>query len=139
MDIRSLMHRAVSFNRDREAIVHGSQRLTFTESWRRGLRLANALLALGLKPGDRVGSLEDNGIPAADFFVAAAIANIVRVPLYPRNSAETHGHMLGHTGCRRHRLGCLCRRVRWPVGHTTSARENYYPRRRLRKLASRLS
>ena len=29
----------------------------------------------------------------------AAIANLVRVPLYPRNSRESHLHMLGHTGC----------------------------------------
>ena len=100
MDIRGLMRRAVSFNSKREAIVHGQRRLTFAQSWQRGLRLANALLDMGLKPGDRVGSLEDNGIPAVDFFLAAPIANLVRVPLYPRNSAETHGHMLGHTGCR---------------------------------------
>ncbi|MBT4045784.1 MAG: AMP-binding protein [Rhodospirillaceae bacterium] len=100
MDIRSLMRRAVQFNCSREAIVHGDIRLTFEQSWQRGLRLANALLAMGLKPGDRVGSLEDNGIPAADFFVAAAVANLVRVPLYPRNKGETHVHMLGHTGCR---------------------------------------
>ncbi|MDP6875001.1 MAG: AMP-binding protein [Alphaproteobacteria bacterium] len=100
MDIRGLMRRAVSFNSDREAVAHGDRRLTFAQSWQRGLRLANALLEMGLKPGDRVGSLEDNGIPAVDFFVAAAAANLVRVPLYPRNSAETHAHMLGHTGCR---------------------------------------
>ena len=37
---------------------------------------------------------------AADFFVGAAIASLVRVPLYPRNSRESHLHMLGHTGCR---------------------------------------
>ena len=100
MDIRGLMRRAVNFNSEREAIVHGERRLTFAQSWQRGLRLANALLGMGLKPGDRVGSLEDNGIAAVDFFLAATIANLVRVPLYPRNSAETHGHMLGHTVCR---------------------------------------
>ena len=44
--------------------------------------------------------LEDNSIEAADFFLGAAIANVVRVPLYPRNARESHEHMLGHTGCR---------------------------------------
>lgn len=100
MDVRGLMHRAVKFNSDRTAIIHQDKRLTFAQSWQRGLRLANALLGMGLKPGDRVGSLEDNGLPAVDFFVAAAIANLVRVPLYPRNKLDTHAHMLGHTGCR---------------------------------------
>ena len=30
----------------------------------------------------------------------AAAANLVRVPLYPRNRRAAHEHMLGHTGCR---------------------------------------
>ena len=100
MDVRSLMRRAARFNAAREAVVHGDQRLTFQQAWERGLRLANGLLALGLRPGDRVGVLEDNCLSAADAFVGLTAANLVRVPLYPRNSREGHVHMLGHTGCR---------------------------------------
>jgi acyl-CoA synthetase (AMP-forming)/AMP-acid ligase II len=55
---------------------------------------------MGLKPGDRVGVLEDNSVEAADLFQAAAIANLVRVPLYPRNGRPAHTHMLSHTNCR---------------------------------------
>ena len=44
--------------------------------------------------------LEDNGLEAADFFLGTAAANVVRVPLYRRNSREAHGHMLRNTGCR---------------------------------------
>lgn len=100
MDVRRQMRRAAQHYADFEAIVHGERRYTFAEAWRRGLRLANALLDLGLKPGDRIGLLEDNSIEAADIFVGAAAANIVRVPLYPRNGREAHLHMLGHTNCR---------------------------------------
>ena len=100
MDVRTAMRRAVRFNKDREAIVWRDQRLTFQQSWARSARLANGLLAQGLKPGDRVGVLEDNSVEAADFFGAGAIANLVRVPLYPRNGREAHLHMLGHTDCR---------------------------------------
>ena len=75
-------------------------RLTYTEAWTRGLRMANALLSLGLEPGDRVGVLEDNTLESVDFFAGTAAANLVRVPLYPRNGAEAHEHMLSHTGCR---------------------------------------
>lgn len=100
MDVRTLMQQAVINHADRECVVHGERRLTFAEAWERGIRMANGLLALGLAPGDRVGVIEDNSIEAADFFHGAAIANLVRVPLYPRNGREAHVHMLSHTDCR---------------------------------------
>lgn len=94
------MRRSALFHRDELAIIDGDVRLTYGEAWERGLRMANALLALGLKPGDRVGVLEDNTFESVDLFCGAAAANLVRVPLYPRNSPEAHRHMLDHTGCR---------------------------------------
>src|SRR5205814_4250574 len=100
MDVRSLMRRSARFYADEEAIAHGDARLTFAEAWERGLRLANGLLALGLQPGDRVGVLEDNCLSAADAYLGLTAANLVRVPLYPRNSRAAHAHMLGHTGCK---------------------------------------
>ena len=100
MDVRTLMRRAAGHNAGREALVHGDARLSFAEAWERGLRLANALLALGLRPGDRVGVLEDNCLSAGDAFLGLGAANLVRVPLYPRNSRAGHTHMLDHTGCR---------------------------------------
>ena len=100
MDVTSAMRRAATFFADREAIVHGKDRLTFTQAWERGCRMANGLIGLGLRPGDRVAVLEDNSKEAADFFLGAGIANLVRVPLYPRNAHEAHLHMVGHTGCR---------------------------------------
>jgi acyl-CoA synthetase (AMP-forming)/AMP-acid ligase II len=100
MDVRSLMRRSAGFFAGEEGVVHGDTRLTFIQAWERGLRLANGLLALGLQPGDRVGVLEDNCLSAADAYLGLTAANLVRVPLYPRNSREAHAHMLGHTGCR---------------------------------------
>jgi len=100
MDVRSLMRRSAQFYARKEAIVHGNRRISFARAWQRGVRMANGLIGLGLKPGDRVGVLEDNSLEASDIFTGAAIANTVRVPLYPRNSAEAHLHMLGHTNCK---------------------------------------
>jgi acyl-CoA synthetase (AMP-forming)/AMP-acid ligase II len=94
------MRRAAQHYSDHEAIVHAGTRLSFAQAWERGVRLANGLLGMGLKPGDRVGVLEDNSVEAADLFQAAAIANLVRVPLYPRNGRPAHSHMLGHTNCK---------------------------------------
>ncbi|MFD7011941.1 class I adenylate-forming enzyme family protein [Rhodococcus jostii] len=100
MDVPSLMRQAMSFNRERTAIITEHETLTFAQMWDRGVRLANGLRELGIRPGDRVAGLEDNNLGAADFFLGAAIAGAVRVPLYPRNSAESHAHMVEHTGAR---------------------------------------
>lgn len=100
MDVRTLTRRSAQFYAQREAVVHRDRRLTFAEAWDRGVRLANGLIAMGLKKGDRVASLEDNRLESADLFLGAAIAGLVRVPLYPRNSREAHHHMTGHTGAR---------------------------------------
>ncbi len=100
MDVRALMAQSVRINSERVAVIHGARRLTFREAWDRGVRLANALIGLGLKPGDRVASLEDNCIEAADLIQACSIANLVRVPLYARNAREAHVHMIGNTACR---------------------------------------
>ncbi|MGB3734801.1 MAG: AMP-binding protein [Ilumatobacter sp.] len=100
MDVTGLMRQAAKFNAHRTAVVHGDRRLTYAEAWDRGIRVANGLLTLGLQPGDRVGVLEDNSIGAQDFFAGASIAGLIRVPLYARNSFDSHVHMLEHTGCR---------------------------------------
>jgi len=89
MDVRTQMRSAARCNARREAVAAGDRRLTFAEAWERGVRLANGLLALGLEPQDRVGVLEDNTLESADLFLGAAIANLVRVPLYPRNARES--------------------------------------------------
>lgn len=99
MDVRSLVIRAVSCWPDREAIVAGDTRLTFAEAWSRGLRMANLLGELGLKPGDSVGVLEDNSVEASDFMLGCIAGNLVRVPLYARNSRESHRYMLERADC----------------------------------------
>jgi acyl-CoA synthetase (AMP-forming)/AMP-acid ligase II len=99
MDMRSLFLRAVETWPDREAIAAGDVRLSFAESWERGLRLANVLREHGVRPGDRVAVLEDNTLEAADIYVGCTAANFVRVPLYVRNSGEAHRHMIRNTGC----------------------------------------
>ncbi|HUZ24229.1 MAG TPA: AMP-binding protein [Streptosporangiaceae bacterium] len=100
LDVRSAMRRSARFHRDLVAIRSGDRELTYGQAWDRGLRLANALIGLGLAAGDRVAVLEDNSIEAADFYLGSAIANLVRVPLYRRNSAGAHEHMIRHTGAR---------------------------------------
>jgi acyl-CoA synthetase (AMP-forming)/AMP-acid ligase II len=98
--VRDAMRRTAQWNRDRLAVVGGGRHLTFSQAWSRGCRLANALRAMGLKPQDKIAVLEENSLEAADFFLSTIIGNYVRVPLYKRNAAEAHAHMMRHTGCR---------------------------------------
>ncbi|GGM76087.1 class I adenylate-forming enzyme family protein [Dactylosporangium sucinum] len=98
MIVRDIMKRAVDRFGDHVALTQHGRSLTFGEAWERGCRMANLLSASGVRPGDRVASLEDNTIPAADLLLACTIGNFVRVPLYVRNATASHIHMVGHTG-----------------------------------------
>ena len=100
INVRDAMRQAAQWHGNRIAVVCGDRELTFKKAWDRGLRFANALLKLGLEPQDRVAVLEENGLEAADFLVATAIGNYVRVPLYKKNAPEAHAHMIRNTGCR---------------------------------------
>src|SRR6188472_3711199 len=100
MDVPSLMRQAMTLHRDRTAIVTEHRSLTFAEAWDRGVRTANGLRALGVRPGDRVASVEDNDLGAADLFLGAAIAGAVRVPLYARNARRAHQQMIEQTQTR---------------------------------------
>lgn len=99
-DVRTAMRNAAIFNGGRTAVISQGRSLTYAEAWNRGLRFAQALLSLGVQSGDRIAVLEDNCLASSDFFLATAISNTVRVPLYKRNSRESHAHMLRQSGSR---------------------------------------
>jgi acyl-CoA synthetase (AMP-forming)/AMP-acid ligase II len=100
MDVPTLMRQSAEFNSGETAIITPDRRMTFARAWDRGVRMANGLRQFGVRPGDRAAGLEDNNLAAADFYLGCAIAGAVRVPLYPRNSRESHAHMLRDTGCK---------------------------------------
>ena len=58
-----------------------TRRLTFRQWNARACRLANALLGLGLKKGDRLAILAYNRIEWAELYLAAAKAGLVAVPI----------------------------------------------------------
>ncbi len=100
INVRDAMRRSASWNANKRAIVCGDRSLTYRQAWERGIRFANAMLALGLKPQDKIAVLEENSLEAGDFLISMAIGNFVRVPLYKRNAPEAHAHMMRHTGCK---------------------------------------
>ena len=88
------LERAARYFARRPALRCAEGQYTFEQAWGRGLKLAGALRARGLVATDRIATLEDNRIGAVDTYLGAAAANLVRAPLYPRNSIEAHAHML---------------------------------------------
>jgi acyl-CoA synthetase (AMP-forming)/AMP-acid ligase II len=67
--------------RDKTAIVSGASRMTFNEFHNSGTRLANALLGLGFKRGDRVAVLMPNCPEVLFIDFAYAKSGLVRVPI----------------------------------------------------------
>lgn len=85
----------------RIAISSDKGSLTFTEVDTLSSRIANTLLARGVKTHERIGILLGNSIYTVPFDFACLKARLVRVPLNPRLSVIEHGRMLASAGVRR--------------------------------------
>jgi fatty-acyl-CoA synthase len=96
----SFLRRSAYVFPDKVAIVHGERRTTYREFEQRVNRLASALHAAGVEPGDRVAFLAPN-IPAlleAHYGVPAAGA--VLVAINTRLGRDEVAYILGHCGAR---------------------------------------
>ena len=82
------LHRAARLHGARPLAICGSEVRTYAEIEERSNRLANALLAGGLKPGDRVGTWLENSVRCIELDFALAKAGLVRVSLNPKLSAR---------------------------------------------------
>lgn len=96
----SHLRRAADVFADRTAVVWKSTRLTYADYARRVSRLASALVARGIQPGDVVATLLPN-IPAqaeAHFGVPAcgAVLNTINTRL----DVDTVAYILGHAGAK---------------------------------------
>ena len=66
---------------DRTAVIEGDRRVTFTELEDRSARLASALLARGVRRGDRVGVLSRNRLEVIESYFALGRIGAVLVPI----------------------------------------------------------
>ena len=71
------------------ALVDGDRSVSFAEFDELTDRLGNALLARGLRPGDRVAVLLPNGIDGVVVYYALAKSGLVRVPPEPSGSGRS--------------------------------------------------
>jgi fatty-acyl-CoA synthase len=96
----ALIRQGALQHKTRVAIEYGDQTLTFGEVDALSSRLANALLALGIEPHDRVGLLMSNGIYSVPMDFGCVKTAVNRVPLNARLSLAEHVKMLTATACR---------------------------------------
>jgi long-chain acyl-CoA synthetase len=94
MNVKYLINRAVSEYADNLAVVYKSTRRTFSDFNTRVNCLANSLLKLGLRKGDRVGILLRNCCEFIEVDFALSKTGIVRVPLNARLTGNEHEYML---------------------------------------------
>jgi long-chain acyl-CoA synthetase len=98
MNVKHLIDRAVKGYPDNSALVYGKTHRTFRDLNERSNRLANGLLGLGIKKGDRVGMLLRNCCEFIEIDFALSKTGIVRVPLNARLTGKDHEYMLNDSG-----------------------------------------
>jgi fatty-acyl-CoA synthase len=83
---------------DKIAVIDGDRRFTYREYRERCNRLANALLALGVRKGDRVCILSPNSHFFLESFFGTSQIGAILVPLNYRLTHEDHEYIIGHAG-----------------------------------------
>lgn len=88
MNIPTLIAKSAKYYSNQTAVIFGEKRFTFREVNERANRLANGLLTLGVRKGDRVASLNRNCHQHIEIFFARQKIGAVEVTLNPRLSQE---------------------------------------------------
>ena len=83
----------------REAVVDGPLRLTYAQFLERCNRWSAALSRLGVKQGDRVGTIAPNTHQHLEQFYAVPQLGAVIVPMNYRLTAEDFVYIANHSGC----------------------------------------
>ena len=96
--VDDFLRRAARLYPDKIAVVDGAERITYREFENRSRRLANALLGLGVRKGDRVAILSPNSHFLLESFYGTSQIGAVLVPLNYRLQAAELEYILGHAG-----------------------------------------
>jgi len=90
------LERAAKVYPDHIAIVHGRQRITYADFWRRSLRLASALAAKGIGKGDTVSVMLSNTPPMLEAHFGVPMVKAVLHSLNTRLDAAIVAFQLDH-------------------------------------------
>src|SRR5262249_38110040 len=90
--------RTRSLYAQREAVVDGGLRLTYSEFFERCDRWSSALQSMGIGKGDRVAYIAPNTHSNLEAFYAVPQLGAVLVPLNYRLTANDFAYMIAHSG-----------------------------------------
>lgn len=96
MGFEDHLRRRAASDGARVAVVAGERQLTYAELWDLSQRLARGLAAGGVRPGDRVVTLLDNGWEAAVAIFGIWTAGAVLSPLNPSAKAARLAYVAGN-------------------------------------------
>ncbi|HET7038187.1 MAG TPA: long-chain-fatty-acid--CoA ligase [Thermomicrobiaceae bacterium] len=100
MLLEQMLQRSARLWPEKMAAIDGEWRLTYGQFAERVDRLANALIGLGLAPGERVGVLMLNSFRYLELYYAVSLAGGVIVPLNTRLAIPELSFMLDDCGAR---------------------------------------
>ncbi|MBI5877611.1 MAG: long-chain-fatty-acid--CoA ligase [Chloroflexi bacterium] len=92
----SFLDRSLRTFPDKTAVVHGSLRYTYRQFAERVYRLAGALRAAGVQPGDRVAFLCPNTPPMLEAHFGVPLTGAILVAINTRLSRDEIGYILNH-------------------------------------------
>ncbi len=98
--VGDLLDRATRAFVDREAVVHGEQRVTYGELGDAVRRAGHVFRSLGLEPGDRVAILSADRTDLLVAFYGTLAAGFAVSPLNARMSEEDHLWIVGDAGAK---------------------------------------
>jgi fatty-acyl-CoA synthase len=108
VDLFSLLERARDLHPEREAVVDGALRLTYTQLDSRARSLATWLASRGVRRGDRVAVLDHNSAAFVEAYFACALLGAVLAPLNVRLSPQELAFILEDCGARHVLAGPSC-------------------------------
>ncbi|MEE8174875.1 MAG: AMP-binding protein, partial [Dehalococcoidia bacterium] len=97
MNTTDFLSIATAICADKAAIIFEGKRYTFADLNERVNRLANALMRLGVKKGERVATLQVNCNQIPEIYYATAKVGAIFVPLNFRAKEEELSYMLAHS------------------------------------------
>ena len=98
MTLVSCFNNTFSKNTSRVAVDFYGKRIPFSELDKNSNKVANALIRLGIKKGDKVAQFLDNSPELIYFFIGALKAGCVVVPINTYYKEAEVGHMLSNSG-----------------------------------------
>lgn len=100
MLVRDMVYRAARRFPDKEAIIFGDARLTFSQVRENANRLAHGLLNEGFKKGDAIAIISSNCPEYVEIYIGIANAGLVAVPLNFRLLPGDLTNLINHSGAK---------------------------------------